>query len=467
MVSWSLAAPHKRMAQAFRNLVDEFRSFGVSFKSNYAAAVASEMDKLAKLQESGDLKATNRIRQAIEDAARYHHSVNWWPIFKESSKRRFRMKAVIYLGLAVGIVLFLIGFSSFMPPYSPHNLNASSENQNVYVAWATVVGVLAPIIIGGLLYEKIPYRYKTTALLIVAIITGIAIKKSHVWSPYVDSTWKTAISSFPPLHPRYRTRIASVHIAYMLQWELLLIMMACIEVYAFRLVRLCGKAITSGKEFGYGQPAEACAEVIIRLLNIGHSFTELSDCMPATSVGASDRAKRDKITERWLNGQRRYLDAEINGLIILIRGSWRKVMRQSYPPAGKLIASEAPRIELFIRHQQAKNALLSAPSELRKAITSTLVHAADSNWHLIGAEQEYADKVVAQRRTRVIRRAIIIALSITGAIAAAHFMRNYPALAITCGLFAFAEFLRLLDPDGPTLLDVAGRVANTLKQRGG
>jgi hypothetical protein len=142
-------------------------------------------------------------------------------------------------------------------------------------------------------------------------------------------------------------------------------------------------------------------------------------------------------------------------------------MRSRYKPAGEYIASEAPRIELYIRHQQARNALLSNNRfELRDAIISTLVHAADGNWHLIGADEEYADKAIAQRRTRIIRRVTIIGIAVSGAIAAARFMPNYPALTITCGVFAFAEFLRLLDPDGPTLLDVAGRVANTIKRGG-
>jgi hypothetical protein len=161
------------------------------------------------------------------------------------------------------------------------------------------------------------------------------------------------------------------------------------------------------------------------------------------------------------------VDTHLNGLAYRIRRPWQEAMRSRYKLAGEHIATEAARIELFIRHQQAKNALLSnSLFELRDAITSTLVHAADGNWHLIGAEEEYADKAIAQRRTRIIRRVIIISLAIAGAIAAAHFMPNYPALTITCGLFAFAEFLRLLDPDGPTLLDVAGRVANTLKRGG-
>lgn len=49
MASWSLAAPRKRIAQAFRNTVDEFRSFGAEFKSDLNSEVAEQMEKLQEL----------------------------------------------------------------------------------------------------------------------------------------------------------------------------------------------------------------------------------------------------------------------------------------------------------------------------------------------------------------------------------------------------------------------------------
>lgn len=259
--------------------------------------------------------------------------------------------------------------------------------------------------------------------------------------------------------------MASMPIAHTLQWALWYVTMVYIVLFFLRLVDLCGRAIVSGQEFGYGKPAEECADVIIALLNISASITELLGPTPPYLVISEGTEIQNKITTRWFNASRRNLDAKFNGLAYMLRGSWRKAMREYYRPAGKLIAGEAPRIELFIRHQQAKNALLGNLPELRNAIISALVHAVDGNWHLIGAEEEYVNKAVAQRRTRIIRRAILIALSTAGAIATAHFMRNYPAVAITCGLFALGELLRLLDPDGPTLLDVAGRVASTLMPR--
>jgi hypothetical protein len=454
----SLAAPRKMMAQAFRSLVNEFRGFGAEFKSSYDWAIAIEMNKLVELQDSGALEPTSRIWQAIEDAARCYCSVRWLEIFWLALKRRFRMQAVI----CIGLVLCLISLSYIMPKPS---------SQNTYDNVFASVPMLAFLIVGGIFYWRLPHRYKTSVLLIVAIAAGVAMEKSHVWSPYAYSAWRATVLSLSPLHLKFRTQLASVPIVYALQWTLWYIMAICISLFAIRLVLLCGRAITSGKEFGYGQSAEACAEVIIRLLNISYSISELLNPGSTTSGNVPAHSERTKITARWLNGQRQYLEGEFNGLAFLIRGFWRRAMRDCYKPVGKLIAAEAPRIELFIRHQQAKNALQGNLVELRDSITSILVHAAEGNWHLIGAEEEYANKVVAQRRTRIIRRAILIAVSIGFAVAVPHYMRHYPALyssiVAICVTFILVELAGLLDPDAATRLDVAGRVASAFKRGSG
>lgn len=455
MASWFLTAPPKRIVLAFRNLIDEFRSFGVAYQSSYDSAIAWEMAKLVKLQESDGLELTDRIRPAIEDAAKCYHSVRWREIFWSAARRRFRVLAVI----CAGVVLCLKVLSGVIP-------KLSLIDQKTYDNGLVTIAVLVLLIVGGLCYRQLSSRNKTSTLLIAGVAAGIAVNTFRTWSPYVHSNWDAVVSRLSPLRPRYRTQLASMPIAHELQCVLWYIMILCIGLSLFRLIFLCGRAVTSRKEFGYGQPAEECAEVIIAILNLSYSITEILEPAPTGSGDIRNHPEPDKITAPWLNGQRQYLDGLFNGLVCSIRGSWRRAMRDSYGPAGKLIADEAPRIELFIRHQQAKNALQGNLLQLRDAMTSILVHAADGNWHLIGAEEEYANKAIVQRRARVIRRAIIIGLSIAAAIVLAHFMRNYPALAITCGLFAFAEVLRLFDPDGPTLLDVAGRVANTLKRGG-
>lgn len=263
-------------------------------------------------------------------------------------------------------------------------------------------------------------------------------------------------------------QMASLPVAQILQGALFLIGVGCTVVIICKLINFCGRMAVTGKEGAYSQPAIQCAEVIMCLLHVSEAITDLMAPIKAASSDIEEYPnKRGQITTHTWSIFWKVVNSELNWLAYRIKGPWQEAMRSRYRLAGEHIASEAPRIELFIRHQQAKNTLLSNNLfELRDAVTSTLVHAADSNWHLIGAEGEYANKEIAQRRTRIIRRVIIIGLSIAGAIASAHFMRDYPALAITCGLFAFAEFLRLLDPDGPTLLDVAGRVANTLKRGG-
>jgi hypothetical protein len=195
-------------------------------------------------------------------------------------------------------------------------------------------------------------------------------------------------------------------------------------------------------------PAEQCAEVITILLDIKHSLFEISDYQ-----------------------NYKHLQCKLDRLARLIKGPWYQTMRSRYKPAGPWIASHAPRIELFIRHQQTKNVLLSANlAELEDAMTSTLVHAAGGNWHLIGADQEYANMVLTQRRTRIVRRASAIAISIVIAAAAPHFFRHSPALyqgiVAICVPFSLVELFGLIYPDAPTGLGIAGGLASVLKRGG-
>lgn len=453
MASWSLVAPRKRMAQAFRNLLDEFRSFSAEFQSAYDSAVASEMNKFEKVQESDDFERAD-IRLAVESAARCYHYVNWWPILRQALRKRFGMGLAVLavIGIYVVLGMAMIGFPllASMPP--PVRLNT-------YDVWFSIITFIGFLIIIRSFYSRVPYPYKTPALALLAeAITFIAIRVVGELSPHTNFTWRTTVSPFLSLHQKYRIQVESMPIAHLLQWELwfigLILWVACYR----RIISFCGKTIVreviSGKMFGWGLPAEQCAEVVISLLDIRHFLTEVPDdnlllCKPG----------------------HRCLQCKLGNLAFLIRGSWQETMRSRYRPAGEWIASHASRIELFIRHQQVKNMLLSSNLlELRDTITSTLVHAADGNWHLIGTDQEYANMVVAQRRTRIIRRAIAIAISVVLAITAPHFMQHYPALYPSivglCITFALMESLGLIYPDAPTGLDIAGRLTNVLKRGG-
>jgi hypothetical protein len=455
----SLAVPRLNVAQAFRSLVNEFRTFSSEFKFTYDWAVANHMNMLVDLQKSGGIESTTRVWIAVEDAASCHCSVRWREIFWQVARRRFAVQAAIY----GGIILCLIGLSYIIPKPT---IIYQKNYDNGFASGA----LLTLLFVGGFLYFRLPSRCRTSVLLIAAIMSGVAVKKFAVWSPYVHSAWVSAISALSSLNVMNEKQVTAVPIAHSLQWALFYIMLICIYVWVIRVINLSGKALASGKEFGYGRSAEGCAEVIIKLLNIAHSMTELLNPPPVIS-DSTEISMRDKIAFKWLNGQRQYLEGEFNGLALAIRGSWRKAMRESYKPAGKLIAGEAPRIELFIRHQQAKNALQGNLHELRDSITSTLIHAAGGNWHLIGVEEEYADKIVLQRRTRIIRRAILITVMVGFAAAAPHFMQHYPTLyssiVAVCISFALVEVAGLLDPDAPTRLDIAGRVAGMFKRGNG
>lgn len=455
----SLDVPRLKVVQAFCSLVDEFRTFSSEFKFSYDWAVANQMNMLVDLQESGGIEPTDRVWVAVEDAAGCHCSVRWREIFWLVARRRFAVQAAI----CGGIILCLIGLSYIIP--KPIVIGQKNYDDG----FASGV-VLTLLFVGGFLYFRLPFRCRTSALLIVAIMSGVAVKNFASWSPYVHSAWVSAMSALSSLNVVNDKQVTAVPIAHSLQVALFYVMIICIDVWIIRIINLSGKALASGKEFGYGQPAEGCAEVIIKLLGVAHSITEVLNPPPVIS-GSAEISMKDKIALNWLNGQRQYLEGEFNGLALAIRGTWRKAMRESYKPAGKLIAGEAPRIELFIRHQQAKNALQGNLHELRDSITSTLIHAVGGNWHLIGVEEEYADKIVLQRRTRIIRRAILITVMVGFAAAAPHFMQHYPTLyssiVAVCISFALVEVAGLLDPDAPTRLDIAGRVAGMFKRGNG
>ena len=455
----SLDVPRLKLAQALRSVFNEFRTFSSEFKFAYDWAVANQMNMLVNLQESGCIESTNRVWAAVEDAASCHCSVRWREIFWLVARRRFAVQAAI-LG---GITLCLIGLSHVIPvPEVTYQKNYDS-------GFASGV-MLTLLFVGVFLYFRLPAKCRTSALLVVAIVSSFAARKFAVWSPYVHSTWVSAISALSSLHVVNGKQVMAEPITRSLQVALFYLTAICIDVWIIRIINLSGKALASGKEFGYGQPAEGCAEVVIKLLGIAHSITELLDPPPFVS-GDAEISMKDKIALKWLNGQRQYLEGEFNGLAFAIRGSWRKAMRESYKPAGRLIASEAPRMELFIRHQQAKNALQGNLNELRDSMTSTLIHAVEGNWRLIGVEEEYADKIVVQRRARIIRRSVLIAVMVGFAVAAPHYMQHYPTLyssiVAVCISFALVELAGLLDPDAPTRLDIAGRVAGIFKRGNG
>jgi hypothetical protein len=455
MASLSPAASRKRVTQAFRSLIDEFLGFRAEFKSAYDSAIAVQMERLRDLDnlESSDKK---RIGMAVEDAARCYFAAHWSRFFSSAIGSRNRMKAAIGVIAAPLVIIFL-----YLVPWP-----SRPDSPDLIVLVPILLFIVADI--GSRLNSRMPYRYLTAVEAIEAVASFAVVSTFRLWDLRIHFAWKAAISALSPVHRKFRAQIASLPVAQALQWALFLIGVTCATIVIWKFIRFMVRVVISGKEDGYGRPALQCADVIIRLLTLGDLITELTNPIIAASADLDNYSRRrDQITTRSWNSMWGVVNFQLGQLVYSIKGPWREAMRSRYRPAGEYIAGEAPRIELYIRHLQVKNALLSNNLlELRDAITSALVHAADGNWHLIGAEEEYANKAIARRRTRIIRRAILIALSIAATIAAAHFMRNYPALAVTCGLFAFAELLRLLDPDGPSLLDVAGRVANTLKRSG-
>ena len=450
MASWSLAASRKRIARELDSLFDELYLFSVAFRSHYNAAVASEMEKLDKIQESDDFRRT-AVGPAVDSAARCYHYVHWWPILRRALRKRFRVQAVIVILVLLVSVIFVAALLTAKP--SPVHLNA-------YDAWFSIIVFIGFLFIGYRIYSRVRYTHKALALLFITCIILDVLGPFHAFWRHVEPTWKRISSPFSSLRHEYAIHATPMPIAHLLQWVLWLIALIFGVAWYRRFLSFCGKVVArklmNGDKFGYGMAAEQSASVIINLLDIRHSLSEIP----------SDNQRY----VRCKRGQK-CLQCKLINLAFLIKGPWHETMRSRYGSAGEWIADHAPRIELFIRHQQVKNILLSNNLlELRDAMTSTLVHAANGDWHLIAAEEEYANTVITRRRSIIMRRVIAIAISIGFAIGALHYMRHSPALlssiAGTCIIFALVQLAGLLDPDAPTALDVAGRVANTLKRGG-
>lgn len=444
----SLAATHKKITQSYRSLFYEFYLFSVAFSSYYLEAVADEINKLKEIQQSENMERTDIIT-VVESAAKVYYSVHWWPLFRLALKKRFRVQAVAYFCL---VLSFLIFEAFTLLPSIPHPVQMNS-----YSAWFMIIVFIVLLILNRLFYSKISYPNKAGILFILGgACTIIGTHAFSIWASHATAAWESIVSSYPTLHQDRKTQLASIPIAHLLQWALWFTALVLYAVCFRRIVMFFGKVIVSEKKFGYGVAAEAHAEAILRLVDIRHYLNKIpSDNYP--------NCKRNN----------RCLQCRLGTFAIFIRGPWRKTMHAHYRPAGDWIASQAPRIELFIRHQQTKNMLLSGNLfKLRDAMTVTLVNAGDGNWHLIGTEEEYTDKATARRRSVLIRRAIAVGASIIVAIAVPHFLRHYPTLyiqgiVITCIGFATVELLGILDPDAPSRLDIAGRMSNIFKRGNG
>ncbi len=460
MTSWSLAAPTRWIEVELRNLVYEFRGFRAEFKDLYDSAVAHQMEKLQKLDDLNPFDKS-RICIAVEDAARCVFATSWIQFFSAAVENRTRMKVAIGV-MAAPLVIGLL----YLLPWR------SLPHQHVLLAFS--LPLMFPIAdIGSYLHSRIPYRYVAVTQLIEAVAAFTAVATFKMWYLYTRSAWKVAVSRLPLVHPKLRMQIASLPAAQILQCALLVVGIVCTIAISWRLVNLCGRLVVTRKEGRYSQPAIQCAEIIITLLHVSFVISELTTPLrDASDDIEAYSSRRSQITTPSWNAIRNYVDAELGWLAYHIRRRWQEAMRSSYGPAGELIAGNAARIELFARLQQARNMLLSSNLfELKDVLASTLVQAADGNWHLIGAEEEeYADKVRTQRRAKIIRRAIAIAVPIAVAIAAPHFMRHYPALypsiVIMCVAFSVGQLALLLDSNALTALDIGGKFTNILKRGG-
>lgn len=479
MATSFLTAPHRWAADEFWKLVDNFFSFGEEFRTAFDSAVAAETDKLQALDElSIDLTASeiSTVRVAVQNAAECHYSTHWQSFFREAIGKKHRMQAAIVIAAAIIAALLL-----FLVPKPPF---AQLESGDVVLA---TPAVLAFLLLGAFALSRIPYRYEMGAKVFGATAAFVAIKTFSMWAPPMAPAWKTAVSRFSPIHPKVRMQIASLPAADIMRCALFFIGIIWTIFVIVDLINYLGKEIVS-KEAGYTELTEQCSLVIVSLVDIIFLISNLLPSVasidndeysdkPQENTGEHSEGlegiwELEELDTRDWNVQWKALHHHLDNLAFVIKGPWQEAMRSRYRPAGGWIASHAPRIELFIRHQQTKNILASNNLiELANAMAGTLFHAVKGNWNLIGADEEYAEKAIAQRRATIIRRVIAIGISVVGAIVAPNLMHHYPvlytqAVVITLIGFALVELLGLLDPDAPSRLDVASKLTSIIKRGG-
>ena len=420
MIVQSLKAPHKRIAQE---------------------AVAEVMGKLHGL-DCLDPEDTARISPTINDAARCYYSVHWWPLFREAIRKRYRMQAAIVLAT----ILFILLSWNILP--KPRTANMTVDNISSVVILAEVL-----VAAGAVFYFLIPYRCRTAFLMTGAGAALLVVAKFPTFQRWSVHVLPARAELAPPFT--------------LLVWLLALV---CILITVRRSVIFFGKVIASGLESGYGQPAEQCAELVLRFLDVSSTITDLLGHMQSQIVGDKDVLwlGESKLPSYYA---RQRIKRQLDMLAFLVRKPWQRAMRSRNGSAGLWIAGHAPRIEFFIRFQQSKNILAGNNlTELRDSMASALVKAADADWHLIGSEPEYSSAVLVSRWKMMIRRSIATTLPILGAVAAVRLLRApyVQVVAFTCISFAGVQLLGFIDPDSPTArLDVAGRLASTLKRGNG
>lgn len=458
MVAQSLKAPHQRIAREFRGLVNDLISYHAAFKSCHSKAIADMMEELRGL-DCLDPEDIKRISPTINDAARCHHSTNWRPLFSEAIRGRRRMKAAI----AAAIITFLLFCRYSLPEPHAANINFTEFLFSIVIAeflW----------IIGSIVQSLVPYRYRTALLMVLVSAASLAVAEFQRWSSSVLPIWKGQVSSFTLVNLQTRHQVAAAPVAEVIDLALWFVAFIGIVTVVYRFVSFCAKAGVSRLEFGYGRPAEQCAELIIAFLQISSFITTLVGRMQGIVTDDEDFVwiEASKLPS---NYARERISDDLDELADLVRKSWREAMRSRNGAAGIWISDQARRIEFFVRLHRAKNMLAGNNLvELRDSMACALIQAADGNWHLIGSEMaEYSNAVLSGRRKMMIRRSIAIVLPIFGAVAATHYLRApyVQAVVLTCLGFAGVQLLGLIDPDSPARLDIAGRVAGVLKRGNG
>ena len=458
----SLFIPLRLIGKQVYLLIVEIIGYASAFREKFECTVTAEIEKARKLSKlsSSDF---HRIRPVLYEAASCYHSVRLWPIFKLAIRRRKAIRAKIAITLAAALIITYAASSIPWPTWG--NLNAT--------------GVLAAICSAEVLYiftlsilALLPDPGPVIGLAAVCTMSFVIVDKFKKWSSYPQPIWHHLVYAAPLLHQKQKIEAVRQPIAPSLQLTLWLIALASAIALTLRYVRFLAKMTKSPLEMGLTRSGQQCAEVIIDLVHIAHFADDLIQRIEVEFGRQEDGTFLD-IEKSWIplsNKERSELNGMLASLATLVRRRWAPAVASGHGMAGQWLASHGSRIEFFIRRQQLRNLLLGNNLfELRDELTSTLVHAADGDWHLIGANENVPSLRVAARWRRALRRALGIAAPLVAAVVADHFMKHISGgylqtIIFACITFAAVQILYVIDPDAPGRFDVAGKFAGVLKR---
>lgn len=449
-----LAVPRRWIRDEVERIRGDLKEYRADFRKTFEDAVARELRWLTELDNLSPADRA-RLSPVITDAARCYYCAHWKRLYEVNIKNHDHLhKFIIFTRLLLLLVALLILPA---PPLADFDGIAK-------LAGFLIAGYVT-ILLGLFFVESLPPRTNIALRGLAAIVGFGAVAEYNRWAPHIPSWWQRSVNHLSLIPAKDRAQMVHLPAAGIIQSVTWLIAVICFVTVASNLITYIGKCMVSEIGRGYRRPAEQSAQLLLGFLDISHLVTRLLQSL-------QDPSTSERRFVRLLTGEERQaLRNMIYKLLRYVRTQWRQSMAASYGPIGQWIASHARSIEYFLRYQQSKNVLVGDNLfELRDAMISAMVDAADGNWHLIGAKGDYGTAILTGRLKKAIRKTMVLCIAIGGAIAVIHYGKALPATAasliiVTCFTFAIVELLGFLDPDSPERLGIASQVVNLLPWR--